>query len=74
MDMGLIMPDAKISDQPQPISSEERIQLNDSAQIESALNEMSPIESVWLIADLDKDDQYQLIEILRTQKSSKIIP
>lgn len=67
------MPETKISDQPKPISLAAMIQLNDAAQIESALNELSPVETARLIADLDKADHIQLLEILGPEEFANII-
>ena len=49
------------------------IQLSDPAQIESVLKELSPVETARLIADLDKVDHIQLLEMLGPEKSANII-
>ena len=63
----------KTPDQPPQISLGELIQLNDSAQVESALEELSPVETARLISDIEKDDLTHLLEILGPEKSASII-
>jgi len=67
------MSETKTKDEPQPVSLEELIQSNDTAQIEAVFEDLPSVETARMISSLNKADHIHLLELLGPEESASII-
>jgi len=67
------MSESQVKVRSQPLPLGELIQSSDTAQIETAFEELPPVEMARMISSLNKADQIDLLELLGPEKSASII-